>query len=83
MASPKEKKEKKGVAWYVPPALRHWLNSHAEYLSAIGREISTDEMVVEWLIERVKIEEKKRDRLKLEKAVEGKDQDGKGARLDS
>jgi pyruvoyl-dependent arginine decarboxylase (PvlArgDC) len=64
------KKEKKGIAWYIPPPLRHWLNSHAEYLSAIGKEISTDEMVVGWLKERVKIEERKRDASKLEGAVE-------------
>lgn len=69
-----KKKEKKGVAWYIPPALRHWLNSHAEYLSAVEKEISTDEMVVEWLIERVKVEEKKRDARKLERAVDVKDQ---------
>jgi len=70
LETPKDKKEKKGVAWYIPPALRHWLNSHAEYLSAIGPEISTDAMVVEWLKERVKIEEKKRDSRKLERAIE-------------
>ena|ERR1700722_12126418 len=75
MANQEDKKEKKGVAWYIPPALRHWLNSHSEYLSAIGKEISTDAMVVEWLIERVKIEEKKRDALKLERAVEEKEQE--------
>jgi hypothetical protein len=76
MSNPKDKKEKKGVAWYIPPALRHWLNSHASYRSAIEKEeISTDAMVVEWLIERVKIEEKNRDPLKLEKAVEARDQD--------
>ena len=73
---PENKKEKKGVAWYIPPALRHWLNSHAEYLSAVEKEISTDEMVVEWLIEKVKIEERKRDPHKLERAMETKDQDG-------
>ena len=75
MSNPENKKEKKGVAWYIPPALRHWLNSHAEYLSAIGEETSTDAMVVEWLRERVRIEEKKRDARKLERAVEAKDQD--------
>lgn len=64
-------KEKKGVAWYIPPRLRHWLNSHAEYLSAIGPEMSTDAMVVQWLKERVRTEEKKRDASKLERAVEG------------
>jgi len=63
-------KKTKGVAWYIPPRLRHWLNSHASYLSAIGPEISTDEMVVEWLKERVKSEERKRDVAKLERAVE-------------
>lgn len=74
MSSPTGQKEKKGVAWYIPPALRHWLNSHAEYLSAIGREIATDEMVVRWLTEKVKIEEGLRDARKLERAVEEKDQ---------
>jgi hypothetical protein len=67
-------KEKKGVAWYIPSPLRHWLNSHAEYLSAIGVETSTDGMVVQWLTERVKIEEKKRDQRALERAVEKQDQ---------
>jgi hypothetical protein len=62
-------KERKGVAWYIPPRLRHWLNSHAEYLSAIGKETSTDTMVVEWLKERVKVEEKKRDLHELERAI--------------
>jgi len=61
-------KEKKGVAWYIPAPLRHWLNSHAEYLSAIGDETSTDAMVVEWLTERIKIEEKNRDPRALERA---------------
>jgi hypothetical protein len=74
--TPATAKEKKGVAWYIPPALRHWLNSHAEYLSAIGEETSTDAMVVEWLKERVKIEEKKRDARKLERAVEAQDPNG-------
>src|SRR5947209_8012110 len=69
------KKEKKGVAWYIPAPLRHWLNSHAEYLSAIGKqEISTDAMVVEWLKEKVKIEEAKRDPRALERALEKRDQ---------
>jgi hypothetical protein len=63
-------KEKKGVAWYIPTPLRHWLNSHAEYLSAIGKETSTDAMVVEWLKERLKIEERKRDPRALERATE-------------
>lgn len=58
------------MAWYIPAPLRHWLNSHAEYLSAIGDEISTDAMVVEWLIERLKVEEKKRDPQALERALE-------------
>lgn len=71
--------KRKGVAWYIPPRLRHWLNSHAEYLSAVGeKEVSTDEMVVEWLKERVKIEEKKRDHKKLERAIESKGEDGEG-----
>ena len=63
-------KDKKGVAWYIPTPLRHWLNSHAEYLSAIGEETSTDAMVVEWLKERLKVEEKKRDPRALERAME-------------
>jgi type II secretory pathway predicted ATPase ExeA len=63
-------KEKKGIAWYIPPALRHWLNSHAEYLSAIGHEISTDAMVVKWLSERVKTEERNRSQPALEKALD-------------
>lgn len=75
MANPQDKKEKKGVAWYIPPALRHWLNSHAEYLSAIGEETSTDAMVVEWLKERVTFEEKKRDARKLEQAMEAQKED--------
>ena len=63
--------KRKGVAWYIPPRLRHWLNSHAEYLSAVGeKEVSTNEMVVEWLRDRVKIEERKRDHEKLERALE-------------
>jgi len=71
--SPTTGKEKKGVAWYIPTPLRHWLNSHAEYLSAIGKETSTDAMVVEWLGERVKIEERKRDHRALERAMETHD----------
>lgn len=67
-------KKRKGVAWYIPARLRHWLNSHAEYLSAIGPEIGTDEMVVKWLKERVKIEEVKRDREKLERAVDAEEE---------
>jgi hypothetical protein len=67
-------KEKKGVAWYIPTPLRHWLNSHAEYLSAIGKETSTDAMVVEWLKERLKIEERKRDPRALERATETHDE---------
>jgi hypothetical protein len=76
MADPKKaaKKEQKGVAWYIPAPLRHWLNSHAEYLSAIGEEISTDAMVVEWLTERVQAEEKKRDPRQLERALESNDE---------
>jgi hypothetical protein len=72
-------KEKKGVAWYIPSALRHWLNSHAEYLSAIGEEISTDAMVVKWLTERVMAEERKRDSHKLEHALERRSQDAAAA----
>jgi len=68
-------KEKKGVAWYIPPRLRHWLNSHAEYLSAIGKETSTDAMVVEWLKERLKLEESKRDSRALERAMETQDEE--------
>jgi len=61
---------KKGVAWYIPPGLRHWLNSHAEYLSVIRREeISTNSMVVEWLTDRIKIEESKRDQTALAEAI--------------
>lgn len=68
--SSKTKNPVKGVAWYIPPRLRHWLNSHAEYLSAIGKETATDEMVVNWLKDRVKIEEAKRDPQALERAME-------------
>jgi hypothetical protein len=74
-ASLKTKKQKKGVAWYIPPRLRHWLNSHAEYLSATGKETATDEMVVEWLKERLKIEEGKRDPRALERAMEMPDEE--------
>jgi len=72
---PRAVKEKKGVAWYIPTPLRHWLNSHTEYLSVIGKETSTDAMVVKWLTERVKIEEGKRDPRALERAMEVPDQD--------
>ena len=76
MSKPTNAKEKKGVAWYIPPTLRHWLNSHAEYLSAIGKETSTDAMVVDWLKERLKVEESKRDPRVLERAMEPQDQNG-------
>jgi hypothetical protein len=70
MPDPKDKKEKKGVAWYIPAPLRHGLNSHAEYLS-IESEISTDAMVTKWLEERLKVEERVRALRTLE--IEEKD----------
>lgn len=62
--------EKKPVAWKISTVLRHWLNSHAEYLSAIGEEISTDDMVAKWLSERLQIEEGSRSQARLEQALD-------------
>lgn len=49
----------KAVGWKIPERLRRLLNSHAEYLSAEG-ETSTDEMVADWLEDRLKTEDRKR-----------------------
>ena len=72
MAKPKTistSNDKKAVAWKIPTVLRHWLNSHAAYLSATGDEVSTDDMVTQWLSDRLKAEEKNRDHTALETAL--------------
>ena len=50
----------KPTGWRIPEALRHLLTSHAEYLSAEGEEVTTENMVAEWLEDRLKVEDRKR-----------------------
>ena len=53
--------EGKPVGWRISEALRHRLNSHAEYLSATsGKETSVGEMISPWLDEKLRLEERAR-----------------------
>jgi hypothetical protein len=49
----------KSVGWKIPEPLRRRLNSHSEYLSVV-KETATEDMVADWLQERIEIEERKR-----------------------
>jgi len=59
--TPEEPKKPKAAGWRISEDLRHLLTSHAEYLSAkFHKEVSTENMVAEWLDDRLKIEDRKR-----------------------
>jgi hypothetical protein len=60
----------KQVSWRIPESLRRRLNSHVEYLS-IEEETDTEDMVTQWLEDRLAIEERARALRTL--AIEEKD----------